>query len=1174
MTDRAFRLRILGVPRVTAADGGPVDLPAGKPLGLLVHALLAAEPPSRDQLAALLWPDVARSRARASVRQAIWVLRRELGQDLLTSDEPVAVRPGLVDVDLLELRAALARGDLYAAIELWDGPPLEGLGISGSTEWSHWVEHVRIDAEQRFAAGLADRGNRAREDGFGDDAVDWLRRARDVQPYHLSHHVDFTEALLEKRDFDEAGEALLAARRALDDADSLERIRELERRLHRLRRGPSGGEADEGALRLPFTGRAEELASLLRCWRRARAGHPSVGVVSGEPGVGKTRLTDEVAFMVAAEGARAVRVKAEDSERPIEWALLAELVQRLLRLSGAAGISHASDGVLRALIPSLGAADPLEAGDGAGVPSMFPRTRPSAAVSDALADLLAAVAEDAPLLVVVDDLQWADTESRAVLGRVATRLDEMPVLFLFACRADVEDARLRKTLSLLGEAPDTLALELRPWSREEVAEALRAGLRFTGTGGAEAVIDRISRTSRGNPLFVIELLEVLVEEGVLTRDDDEREWVCHTDRLPIDLPFPQNLRALLDRQIGQLSDHAALVATHLARSGQPASPRELAMKASLSTSAVTDGIAELLQRRMVRWEDGRSLTFMHDELRAAVAGRFQLHIGLTAGGGAHWSFFRTAFVATMALLFLGAIAYAFGRPVAEGARPFGGGTIFVLSDDRIDAFRLVGPAPEGFDLRPGGGRAAAGAAMPEPVRLSTGELVWLEGEQSPLGVSAGSRASFSPDGTRLLVLTRGRRDLVEVLTPGGATQARWMGPPILDARWCGPREVLLLVREAGDPEVRIWSAADGSESRVTLTGVTVGGGAACSPDGAGVLVQGASAGRIGLFLHDRDAGTTTPLPWQGPGVPESVRWVPDEAASPPSRLVLAGDPLRELEKGDRAPLRASLELPDGETPADSVRWLSRDPRVAPLTSDGAVVARREGEAWIIGEWGGWLRDSVRVRVRATGRSERIFADDFSDPALGAWKTVGSARIVEPDDGGERAVVLEGENGGPAALTSHRSIPLDRGGVAEAEVLLPAVPGGGAPWVELCLAAPGHDDGRSSPGREDSTPTACLRLPAVPDAPSDPGRLALRAHPAFPERVFDVGGRRAEAEDAWIHLAISVAPDGEVTAYVDHVRVGSAPVAAPLVDGGEWRLLIRGQGGEAGVRVRSPVLRAG
>jgi hypothetical protein len=64
--------------------------------------------------------------------------------------------------------------------------------------------------------------------------------------------------------------------------------------------------------------------------------------------------------VVTAEGGRTVHVKAEDSERPIEWGLMAELVERLLKLSGAAGVSRASDRVLRTLLPSLALPDPAD----------------------------------------------------------------------------------------------------------------------------------------------------------------------------------------------------------------------------------------------------------------------------------------------------------------------------------------------------------------------------------------------------------------------------------------------------------------------------------------------------------------------------------------------------------------------------------------------------------------------------------------------------------------------------------------------------------------------------------------------------------------------------------------------------------------------------------------------
>ena len=1030
-----------------------MNLPAGKPLALLAYLHLVGEPVPRDALASLLWPSSTRERARGSMRHAIWTLRKRLGEELFTTDDPVQLANGLLTSDVADARVALARGDLEAALAAWETPPFTEFQVPDAPEWSRWAESVRLDLEHRLGSALAEAGGSRIESDPGGSGVDLLERAVRIQPGRLQHHVLLVEALLDLRDFDAAASALARARLSLDDPSSLSTLDRLERRRQALE-GGDDARSDEQALRLDFVGRTEEFSALLRRWREARSGSPSIGLILGDPGVGKTRMVEELARVAEAEEGRSVQVKAEDSERPIEWGLLAEVIQRLLRLSGAAGISPASDGILRSLMPSLSLAEaPV---DDAGLRSLAfsnPRANPSAALSDALMDLITAVSEDAPLLLVVDDLHWADTESRTVLARVSTRLDRASALLLFTCRTEVAEARVRKTLNLLADAPNSTTLELEPWSFASMAEALRGRMRFSHPGQADAVLQRIHRTSRGNPLFILELLKVFLEEEILVIDPTG-EWVFHTDRLPPNLNLPGSVRALVDRQLDQLSKEAILVAAHMARIGHATSPRVLGLKTGLGTSAVTNGIGELLARRMVRWEARESLAFVHDELRAAVARRYQLHVGLTAGGGAQWSFFRTAVVASLAILLLGAAVYAFSNPDPLGSGPWGGGIIEARAlDGTSHTLRLRASGRVQLDPSPIPPGSLTALALPGSVRIESRALgdgghdlhVLRGGEEEVVETWVGTvsrrprRTFVSPDHRYVGAVLPGASDTVQLLALGGSRVHEAVLPEVLDLDWCGLNGLMILAHGTRGVELVRWQPDEGGPAVIPLATMIPGGALACSPDGRGLLLAGVREGRAGVFLLDLNQQTVQLLSWPGQGAPTDLQWTSPRERNVPTHVQLDAEAPLALGMGGQRLVDGVIVFSGGTRRREPLAWSVEDSTVAVVSPEGRVTALAPGRTRVRARWGGWMETVLDVEVTYMVEAAPILEVSGTSRGDHRIPLAGGAAVTVEFDLSMDAAGFDGE----LCLLEGR-----RAGGACVRLSPPGSPGGGAGLLML------------------------------------------------------------------------------------------------------------------------------
>jgi DNA-binding SARP family transcriptional activator len=951
----AHRLRVLSAPprleRPLGESPERVELPPGKPLALLAYLHLRGGPVEREALCALLWPESSREKARGSLRHALWTLRTRVGEGLFATEDPVTLAPGWVESDLGALKGALVQGGAEGArtaLALWEFGVLRGFSLGDAPEWDRWAESLALELERRTSALLAEAAREALSQGQGERALELLRGRLRVEPDALKVRTALIQAQLDLRAFRDADLELQEARERFEDAESQRELGVLDDRLRLLEEGGAQLTTPDTPT-LAFVGRGEPFSRLLNRWREARSGSPGIGVIVGDPGIGKTRLAEELRHVAESEGGRTLQVKAEDSESPIEWGLLSEVLQRLLRLSGAAGISPASDGILRSFLPGLALPEPgAEEGGGRGMALSVPRANPSAALSDALIDLVTAVSEDAPLFLLVDDLHWADSESRTVLARVATRLTRASALLVFTCRTEAEDARVRKTLALLAESPLATTVELEPWSFEVLAQALKGSFLFSGTGDAEGILRRIHQTTRGNPLFVLELLKVFLEKGIL-EVDRAGGWIFHPERLPPDLPLPQSVRALVDRQLDQLSSEATLLAAQLARVGHGASPRLLALQTGLGTSAVTNGIGELLARRMVRWEGSDALVFVHDELRAAVSRRYQLRVGLTAGGGTQWSLFRSVVFLSLAILLLGAAVYAFTSPDSLVARPWGGGRIAIEdAEGQLRTLRLSG------STRP------VLRAVRDP----------LAPADPGVGLLASLRPqALSPDFRYRVRVEEGEAAPHLLLLEGAAPEplGRWDSEEILDLSWCGPDRILLLARAQGRVTLHSWSlsALETPPTPIPLPALTPGGSLACSPDGRYVLLLGARSGERGLFLHDLITGAT--LRVDG-GIPEGarrLRWVSDRPALAPDSLALR---IREGENGPlgvggQRALEGVLVLPQGLRRREPLFWASDHPEVATISADGRLTALAPGSVTLRARWGATLEGTLTLEVR-------------------------------------------------------------------------------------------------------------------------------------------------------------------------------------------------------------------
>jgi DNA-binding winged helix-turn-helix (wHTH) protein len=311
--------------------------------------------------------------------------------------------------------------------------------------------------------------------------------------------------------------AVSHARRAIGDTHKGRWIRSISRRGYRFsgevsQLDPARPAAAAEAKERPFVGRADALARIREAWARVageRAG--AVVLVSGPPGIGKTRLTERATQEIEASGALALVGRAREGEGvPAFWPF-AQVLRRLLEQPAAADALRAVASHEPELAELLGLAAPPAASARAPEQSRF-------LLFDAVCRALLREARRRPLLLVIEDLQWAGSESLRLLEHLAHEPLDAPLLVLATVRDEprAPGHPAERALGLLRAQDRCTEVALQPFSRAEVAALLAQVL--AKPAPPELTSELFARTE-GVPLFLREALRLLAERGALAEPE-------------------------------------------------------------------------------------------------------------------------------------------------------------------------------------------------------------------------------------------------------------------------------------------------------------------------------------------------------------------------------------------------------------------------------------------------------------------------------------------------------------------------------------------------------------------------------------------------------------------------------------------------------------------------------
>lgn len=614
-----LRIRLLG-PLDVQWTSQPLPIPRRQVRALLSYLAVHLNPVPREQLCFLFWPDTPESAARRKLSRLLTHLRLALPDPdvVLTSGDQVALdhRRTWSDTaafehfqhDVPTTRRNIE--GLQQAVDLYRGSFLAGFSLPDNPEFEVWVTQERHAWERRYLEALVTLIEDRRAQGAYSDAIAFAQRYLATDPVAEEIHRHLIEL------YAAAGNRNAALRQFESCVEILERelgvdpLPETRAAYQAILQGqplllprPALDPAwrDAPTFDTPLVGREDTVRWLEQAWDRARSQHGGVILISGEPGIGKTRLMEHFADYSqnqarvlqgsAYPGTRtvpyypitqALRSTLEDPHQPtwsVEPVWLAEVARLLPEL--------------RARYPDLPSPKPLEPDEA--------RVR----LFEALCRLILALASGPRSLVLcLDDLHWADDTTLDWLVYLGPHLAHNRFLILGSYRAAASEALagLRRSLNRLHVLSELPLIGLDAPGIQQLLHHL--GGSVAGDGQLAA---RLHQVTGGNPFFLIEILRTLLEAGQLTSDLSDLQ----------DLPLPDSIREAVRERAHRLSPVARQTLEAGAVLGPSFDFKLVHLTAGRGEIETMSALDELVARQLLIERD-TGYQFAHELTRRAV----------------------------------------------------------------------------------------------------------------------------------------------------------------------------------------------------------------------------------------------------------------------------------------------------------------------------------------------------------------------------------------------------------------------------------------------------------------------------------------------------------------------------------------------------------------------------
>ena len=381
-------------------------------------------------------------------------------------------------------------------------------------------------------------------------------------------------------------------------------------------RGPLPGALMPVASELPFAGRDAERTELRAQWKSAQIEGRAVALVSGEPGVGKTRLSAELARDAHDEGAWVLAGRCDEGIAA-PFAPWIEILRHVISNAPTdllAGHVERRGGELTRLVPDLA----RRVSDVPPPRALDPETE-RLALFDATVDLLDALAIDAPTLLVVDDAHWADAGTLALVRHVVRHLPREAALLVLLTYRDTDVDRshpLAATISDLHREPRVERLALHGIDEDGIRELLAKAGGHALDEDAIELSHALARETEGNPFFIGEILRHLIETGAIVHRDGRWRGTVSVHEIGI----PEGIRDVVGRRLSLLSEAANTTLRTAAVVGREFPIDLVAEVTELPEDTVLEHVEAAITARLVNEVSGApgDMSFAHALVRSTL----------------------------------------------------------------------------------------------------------------------------------------------------------------------------------------------------------------------------------------------------------------------------------------------------------------------------------------------------------------------------------------------------------------------------------------------------------------------------------------------------------------------------------------------------------------------------
>jgi len=594
--DGTARLDLFGGP-ILSVPGESCELTGHQQALLTVVFAHGARGINRPRLGWLMWGEDETPKVRQRIRQLLHRTQGRVGMALFATEgdtvKPVA--SGII-CDLVRFEGLLRRGSLAEAAGILARGFASRLQDHPTDGFEEWLAAKRVALLEDLRRNAARRWDETSEAGLWGEARD----AAEALYMHFPADLGVVSRVIESR----ARTGSLASAEAVfghfrdsnQGGDVPNDIVALMGRIRRLRSVPVARSAASEP-EAPMVGRAEELAKARGLFEEVHQGRFQIALITGEAGIGKTRVLEELKREAILEGFRCLHARPAEPEQRIPLNPLADALEGIdlaghLRALGAPWRS-----VIASLLP-VADDEPME-----DVPPIQ-EARLSRRLMDALFMLMERVASEEPTILFIDDLQWADATTVSALQFIQRRWDSGPLGIIAAARPDlIASAEPGKRYL---EKRDDLAvsiIELGELTRED---AQRLVEHLLGPETEEHVADRLCELAGLHPLYLTELAR------------DFAAGRLDLPRLPADnMPIPVSLQELFRSRVRRLSPMSVKVASLLAVRGKPMRLTDVADLTGIPLDHCTDCAEELALLRLVDMQTD-TLGVAHELFRSAL----------------------------------------------------------------------------------------------------------------------------------------------------------------------------------------------------------------------------------------------------------------------------------------------------------------------------------------------------------------------------------------------------------------------------------------------------------------------------------------------------------------------------------------------------------------------------